>query len=86
MPHDSECLPGVHHLAVLNLFREADGSVQITVGMADGAIIEYNALSGARDTRDIPQGKPIDYIEGLIVRAADTMAARRKPPLDRSKL
>jgi len=52
------------HLATLNLFREADGRVYITVAEGRGAIEEQRAK------RII--GAPIDYVEGLIYDAATT--------------
>lgn len=51
------------HLATLNLFRESDGKVYITIAEARGAIAEYRNKE--------PWGsKPIDYIEGLVYDAA----------------
>lgn len=79
MRHDEDAASVIgHHLAVLNLFRERDGTVEITVAMADGAMIEHNALNIG--------GKPIDYVEGLVIRAADRMAERRKTPIARDVL
>lgn len=52
------------HLAVLNLFREADGKVYITVADAKGAMEEQRAKR--------VMGRPIDYVEGLIYDAATT--------------
>lgn len=52
------------HLAVLNLFREADGKLYITVADAQGAMTEQ------REKGVI--GVPIDYVEALIYDAATT--------------
>jgi hypothetical protein len=52
------------HLATLNLFREADGKVYITVAAADGAMVEFKSKNLL--------GKPIDYVEGLIYDAANS--------------
>lgn len=56
------------HLASLNLFREADGSVHITVADAAGAIAEMRAHGVG--------GLPVDYVEGLIVEAAEVKRER----------
>ena len=77
MKHDSECLPGVSHLAVLNLFREPDGTVEITVAMADGAMIEYRAKQLG--------GQPISYVEMLIVEASERIVERQAKRLDAVK-
>lgn len=61
------------HLAVLNLFREADGTVEITVAEARGAMAEPGCRRDAR--------RPIDYVEGLIVEAAARIEARRALPV-----
>lgn len=54
------------HLASLNLFREADGSVRITVaGASDALLREF----GDRD--DLHDLKPIDYVNRLVVEAAE---------------
>jgi hypothetical protein len=65
-------------IACLNLFREADGSVHITVFNATGAIIEYDALDnkGAYE-------RPHDYVEDLIVEAAGNIAKRRAEMIPR---
>lgn len=55
------------HLAVLNLFRERDGSVRITVASAQGAIAEYDR--GKAETHE----PPIRYVERLIVQAAEQL-------------
>lgn len=53
------------HLATLNLFRESDGSVRITVaGASDVLLREF----GERE--DLHDLKPIDYVERLVVEAA----------------
>lgn len=57
------------HLAVLNLFREADGTVEITVAGASQELMAEWHSSGS-------QGKPVDFIEGLIVEAAERIKAR----------
>lgn len=57
------------HLASLNLFREADGTHEITVS---GSSLIPTALK--------PGQAPIDAIEELIVEAAFRMAARRNDP------
>lgn len=56
------------HLACLNLFREPDGSHEITV--ASGA---FPLLTGEL----APGQRPIDLIEELVVEAAERMRARR---------
>lgn len=58
------------HLASLNLFREPDGTVEITVSGGLGGIVEHLKLPGRTD-------KPIDYIEELVIEAAERMKARR---------
>lgn len=67
------------HLAVLNLFREPDGTVEITVAAADGAMVEFNKLNSHLQHL---HKAPIDYVEMLIVAAAETMAERRATPAD----
>jgi hypothetical protein len=52
------------HLATLNLFREPDGKVYITVAESNGAIAEMKAKRLL--------GKPIDYVEGLVYDAANS--------------
>lgn len=52
------------HLATLNLFREEDGKVYITVADGTGAIEEQKAKGVL--------GLPIDYIEALVHDAATT--------------
>lgn len=59
------------HLACLNLFREEDGSLWITVAQANGAMAEWEKFDPA--TRE---KKPIDYIESEIMRAVDEMRER----------
>jgi hypothetical protein len=61
------------HLASLNLFREPDGSVQITVADSRGALNELSKLPCG----ELPPWRPIDYVEGLIVDAAMNIVARR---------
>ena len=57
------------HLATLNLFREPDGTVEITVADGSGAVMEME--------RVVTNGvRPIDYIEALIVEAAANMVMR----------
>lgn len=56
------------HLATLNLFREPDGTVEITVAGAPGATAEFKTAGLC--------GRPIDYVELLIMEAAERMAAR----------
>lgn len=59
------------HLASLNLFREPDGTVEITVaGMTSLAQREWAYKN--------EKGPPIDYIEKLIVEAAERIKARRE--------
>lgn len=57
------------HLATLNLFREADGSVQITVADARGFIDTWQG--------EPMKAAPIHYVEAAIVQAARNIAARR---------
>lgn len=65
-------LPSIgKHLAVLNLFREADGSVQATCASATGARAEWERTVEPLDMR------PFDYVERLIVEAAANIVARR---------
>lgn len=59
------------HLANLNLFREADGSLWITTAHAVGAMKEWEAQDPA-----MRAAKPIDYIESQILQAADDMRSR----------
>jgi hypothetical protein len=56
------------HLATLNLFREPDGTLEITVAEGVGALHEIDRVRFG--------GKPIDYIEARIVEAADRIRAR----------
>ncbi len=65
------------HLAVLNLFREPDGSLQITVAAADGAMSEWSNGFANKAMNLPPDAKPIDYVEELIVEAAENMKGRR---------
>lgn len=56
-----------HHVAGLNLFREADGTHEITVGSADPTVFD-----------ETPDGlRPIDHIENLILAAAIRMRERK---------
>lgn len=65
-------LPSIgKHLAVCNLFREADGTVQITVASAIGGLGEYNSGASPNDRT------PNDYVERLIVEAARNIIERR---------
>lgn len=59
------------HLATLNLFREPDGTLKITVAEGVGALQEIDRVRFG--------GKPIDYIEARIVEAAGRMRARIDP-------
>lgn len=59
------------HLASLNLFREPDGSVQITVAGAGGAIAE---IVSRKPNEAIA---PANYVDRLIVEAAKNIVARR---------
>lgn len=59
------------HLAVLNLFREGDGSVQVTVASAQGATAE---MLPAKANERIA---PANYVDSLIVEAAKNIVARR---------
>lgn len=59
------------HLGVLNLFREADGKLYITVAAADGAMTEYANIQPA----DKP-AIPIEYVERLIIEAVVEMSNR----------
>lgn len=69
------------HLATLNLFREGDGSVQLTVADARGALAELGAL---RDGKSLigqvigvaHSAAPIEFVEGLAVLAADNIRTR----------
>lgn len=66
------------HLASLNLFREPDGTVEITVAAAGGAVGEWQSGKAVRDM-NLPAGaRPVDYIEELIIEAADRMRNRRE--------
>jgi hypothetical protein len=65
------------HLATLNLFREADGSLQITVAEANGAMHEWNSGKAAKDLSLPVNARPIDYIEELVLDAAENMKTRR---------
>lgn len=55
------------HLASLNLFREADGKVYITVASATGAISELD-VQGKRGVT-----VPIDYVNDLIRQAVPNL-------------
>lgn len=61
--------PRAMHLATLNLFREPDGSLHITVAEGKGA-------------RNEPESEhypaPIDYIETLVIEAAGNLHPREK--------
>jgi hypothetical protein len=57
------------HLATLNLFREADGSVHITVAEAKGARLETTCDEYPR---------PIDYVDTLVIEAAKNLHPRDK--------
>jgi len=59
------------HLASLNLFREADGTVEITVSGSSALLHRIWA------TNNEP-GQPIDYVERLIIEAAENIKARRQ--------
>lgn len=78
------------HLATLNLFRQGDGSLQITVAEGNGAMEEFNAGKIDRswlivrdhtgDAMQLPKdAKPTDYIEEMIVEAGENMRQRREP-------
>ena len=58
------------HLASLNLFREADGTVEITVA---GTSPELSAEFAKRRTCE---DRPVEYVERLIVEAAERIKAR----------
>lgn len=59
------------HLASLNLFREPDGTVEITVADATETLFaEYRKTDC--------EGPPINYVEKLIVEAAERIKARRE--------
>lgn len=60
------------HLASLNLFREEDGSVHITVSGAGPAL--YREIAKAKF-----EGKPIEYVEALAIEAAAKLG-QAKPP------
>jgi hypothetical protein len=67
--HDEQPQLGTH-LATLNLFREPDGTVEITVaGHSQACNREW---AQARH-----KGPPINYIEDLIVEAAERIRIRR---------
>lgn len=66
------------HLAGLNLFREPDGTVEITVADASAAIGEMTPLERG-------EMRPIYYVEGLIIEAADRMRSRR-PAIEASPI
>lgn len=57
------------HMASLNLFREQDGTLEIT---ASGASQEL--MKEWRDAGEL--GRPIDYVERLVVEAADRIKNR----------
>lgn len=59
------------HLATLNLWREADGKVYITIAEANGAVREQKRTTQAAVL-------PIEYIEGLIHEAATTTLGRKE--------
>jgi hypothetical protein len=72
MAHERVNVPIGKHLAVLNLFREPDKSVQITV--ADGRGLLVDGLA------HLPKGHgitPQAYAEQLIVEAARNIVERR---------
>lgn len=72
-----EPMPSIgKHLAVLNLFRERDGSVQITVASATGAVAEH-----ARRTDRPEDEKPVDYVDDLILLASVEILKRRQARL-----
>lgn len=56
-----------HHVAGLNLFREPDGTHEITVASADHKVMDETEAGL----------KPIDHIENLILAAAERMRARK---------
>ena len=57
------------HMASLNLFRESDGSLEITVAGASQEL-----MSEWRAAGEI--GKPIEYVEALIIEAAERIKSR----------
>jgi len=59
------------HLASLNLFRESDGTVEITVAGHSPALMTEHARNLDRVER------PVEYIERLIIEAADRIRSRR---------
>jgi hypothetical protein len=63
------------HLASLNLFREADGKLYITVAGATGAMFELREIA---DRNPDKAYRTSDYVDGLIVEAALDMVARGK--------
>lgn len=59
------------HLASLNLFREPDGTVEITIAGATGAVAEFDQGKAAT------HATPVEYIEELTIEAACRIAVRR---------
>lgn len=60
------------HMATLNLFREADGTYQITIAEARGFI------DGPLGDVPPPRAAPIFYVEQAIIEAACNMAQRHE--------
>lgn len=63
------------HLATLNLFREADGKVYITVADGTGAIAEQRAHG--------MDCLPVEYVERLVYEAATTTLGGDRTERDR---
>lgn len=61
------------HLASLNLFREPDGTVEITVSGGTGAVDEYRGMSA--QGIEVPATVHL-YVEMLIVAAAQRIVMR----------
>lgn len=60
------------HMATLNLFRESDGSLEITVSGASQELM-------AEWREDKEDCLPVEYVERLIVLAAERIKSRLDP-------
>lgn len=70
------------HLATLNLFRESDGSVQLTVASGLGALRELEHADGRIGGLGEPaKFRPVDYVDILAVEAADNIRTRSGYPI-----
>jgi hypothetical protein len=63
------------HLASLNLFREADGSLWITISGHSMALMVEHAKYGGDES-------PAHYIDKLVIEAAQDMISRARPAPD----